>query len=207
MTRIIAGSAKGRRLSIPPDGTRPTSDRVREALFSALDTEWSAQSTSWERVCVLDLYAGSGALGLEALSRGASEVVLVESSRTAVPVLEANVARVGLPGATVLRRDVERLPAQEARGRPADLVLADPPYGQQASRVADVLEALVAAGWIASGATAVVERPARDRSTPFPASWEEPRMRTYGDTALWYGRVPPVPTGEPERPDPSTGRH
>ena len=109
MTRIIAGSAGGRRLAVPPAGTRPTSDRVREALFSALDSEWRTRGIGWPEVRVLDLYAGSGALGLEALSRGASQAVLVERSRAAAGILRTNVATVDLPGAVVLARDVAQL--------------------------------------------------------------------------------------------------
>lgn len=189
MTRVIAGSAGGRRLAVPPAGTRPTSDRVREALFSALDSEWRARGIAWSEVGVLDLYAGSGALGLEALSRGASQAVLVERSRAAAGILRANVATVDLPGAVVLTRDVGQLPATPPPGDPATLVLADPPYEIPASEVARILAALLEAGWIAPDAVVVVERPARDVASPLPDSWTEDRRRAYGDTVLWYGRT------------------
>jgi len=188
VTRIIAGSAGGRRLAVPPAGTRPTSDRVREALFSALDSEWRARGIPWSEVGVLDLYAGSGALGLEALSRGASQAVLVERSRAAAGVLRANVATVDLPGAIVVMRDVAQLPAAPPPGDPAALVLADPPYDVPASEVARLLAALRESGWIAADAVVVVERPARDGASPLPDSWTEERRRAYGDTVLWYGR-------------------
>ena len=97
MTRIVGGAAGGRRIAVPPgSGTRPTADRVREALFSSLESEFG----SFDGLAVLDLYAGSGAIGLEALSRGAARVVLVESDRKAAEVIAANVKVVGLPGAT-----------------------------------------------------------------------------------------------------------
>lgn len=195
MTRIVAGVAGGRRLAVPPAGTRPTSDRVREALFSALDSEWRAAGRSWSTIAVLDLYAGSGALGLEALSRGAAQAVLVERSRSAARVLQANVATVGCPGAVVLVRDVGQLAATPPPGEPARLVLADPPYDVRAADVARLLAGLLEAGWIAHDAVVVVERPARDGASPLPDGWEETRRRSYGDSALWYGRSAAEATG------------
>lgn len=188
MTRIIAGVAGGRRLAVPPAGTRPTSDRVREALFSALDSEWRARGVTWSQIPVLDLYAGSGALGLEALSRGAPEAVLVEKARPAARVLAANVAAVGCPGAQVVVTDARRLAQTPPVAAPALLVFADPPYDVPAADVGRVLGELVAGGWIAPEAMIVVERPARDEATPLPAGWRQVRRRAYGDTALWYGR-------------------
>lgn len=186
MTRIIAGAAGGRRLRVPPKGTRPTSDRVREALFSALDSDLSAHDLAWTQIAVLDLYAGSGALGLEALSRGARSVVLVEKSPVAGSVLRENVASVGLPGARIIPRDVASVGAPESA---ADLVLADPPYDVGAATVREVLEALHVAGWIAAGARVVVERATRDEESPLPEGWLLVRQRAYGETSLWYGRV------------------
>jgi 16S rRNA (guanine966-N2)-methyltransferase len=190
MTRIVAGVAGGRRLAVPKRGTRPTSDRVREALFSSLESAWGADGTSWSLVPVLDLYAGSGALGLEALSRGAPTVVLVERDRAALGTLRANVAAVGLPGAHVVPRDVDHLADGACPAPPAWLVLADPPYDVPAERVAAALAALRVAGWIAGGALVVVERPARDPISPLPDTWPDTRRRVYGDTVLWYGRTP-----------------
>ncbi|MEZ5185647.1 MAG: 16S rRNA (guanine(966)-N(2))-methyltransferase RsmD [Candidatus Nanopelagicales bacterium] len=183
MTRIIAGEARGRRLKVPAAGTRPTSDRVRESLFSALDALIEIAGSD-----VLDLYAGSGALGLEALSRGASRVVLVDSSVAAVSVVEANVRAVGLPGAVVIRSGVRdylrRTPS------PVDLVLMDPPYDLPAAGVGDVLTALCE-GWLAPQAVVVVERAAREPLLEWPPGFGPTWNRRFGDTrlqrAVWYG--------------------
>ncbi len=191
MTRIIAGSARGRRLAVPASGTRPTSDRVREAVFSALDSQLLADDAAWSDLTVLDLFAGTGALGLEALSRGARRAVLVEKSRSAARALTANVESVGCPGAELLVRDARhlaRLPPPEGA---AGLVFVDPPYDWAAEDVRELLNDLHAAGWIAPQARIVVERPARDPGSPLPAHWDEPRRRPYGDTVLWYGRCAP----------------
>lgn len=187
MTRIIAGSARGRRLSVPAAGTRPTSDRVREAIFSALDSQLLATDSAWSEVTVLDLFAGTGALGLEALSRGARTAVLVEKSRGAARSLSANADAVGCPGSEVLVRDVRRLAALPPPQEGAGLVFVDPPYDWPAGDIRDLLDGLHAARWIADGAQVIVERPARDPDSPIPAGWEQPRRRPYGDTALWYG--------------------
>jgi 16S rRNA (guanine966-N2)-methyltransferase len=189
MTRIIAGTARGRRLAVPGSGTRPTSDRVREALFSSLESEWIARGIAWSQVTVLDLFAGSGALGLEALSRGAARAHLVERARPAASTLAANVSSLGLPGAEVVVRDVLHLAALPAPQPAPLLVFADPPYDWPAADLASVLERLHGAGWIGDDAVVVVERPARDPDSPLPATWAEPRRRPYGDTVLWYGRV------------------
>jgi 16S rRNA (guanine966-N2)-methyltransferase len=189
MTRIIAGAARGRRLAVPTAGTRPTSDRVREALFSALDSELLGRGSAWADLVVLDLYAGTGALGLEALSRGARAAVLVERNRAAARTLAANVETVGCAGAHVLVRDVAHLAATAPEWGPAALVLVDPPYDVAAADLRRSLEALLAAGWIADDAEIVVERPTRDPQSPLPTDWIEVRRRPYGDTVLWYGRV------------------
>ena len=164
MTRIIAGSAGGRRLVVPPKGTRPTTDRVREALFSRLDAR-----LTWPGLVVLDLYAGSGALGLEALSRGAEKVVLVEQHAQACSVIERNIEAVGIPGATLFHADVVALPGRTPVR--ADLVLADPPYDVDSTAIRDLLERLLTAGWLAPDADVVVERPTRDQSDPLPVGW------------------------------------
>jgi 16S rRNA (guanine966-N2)-methyltransferase len=192
MTRIIAGAARGRRLAVPGSGTRPTSDRVREALFSALESEWTAAGVDWAQVPVLDLFAGTGALGLEALSRGATRAHLVERSRPAARILAENVAAVGCPGAEIVIRDATQVAALPAPQPPARLVFADPPYDWPAAGLARLLDRLHGAGWIADDAVVVVERPARDPVSPLPAGWPEPRRRPYGDTVLWYGRVASV---------------
>lgn len=189
MTRIIAGRARGRRLAVPGHGTRPTSDRVREAMFSTLDSALRADGVDWSGVTVLDLFAGSGALGLEALSRGARSVVMAEQSRPAARVLAANVEAVGGGGVEVLVRDVRLLAASPPPGAPATVVFADPPYDWPAPGLRVLLEELAGSRWIAPDALVVVERPARDPESPLPSEWIEPRRRPYGDTVLWYGRV------------------
>ena len=192
MTRIIAGSARGRRLAVPAAGTRPTSDRVREAVFSSLESQLLADDDAWSGVTVLDLFAGSGALGLEALSRGAAQAVLVEKSRAAARTLSANVDVVGCSGARVLTVDVRRVAQLPAPAVGATLVFADPPYDWPAEGLRGLLTELKVAGWIAEGARLVVERPTRDAESPLPRDWDQQRRRAYGDTALWYGRCAPA---------------
>ncbi len=201
MTRIVAGAARGRRLAVPASGTRPTSDRVREALFSSLDSELAARGLGWSGLRVLDLFAGTGALGLEALSRGAAAADLVESSRTALRVLEANIATVGCPGARVIARDARLVPAMTPPLGGAGLCFVDPPYDWTAADLRGLLDRLGEAGWLADGARVIVERPARDVESPLPAHWIEDRQRTYGDTRLWYGRLAAAvqpPSGSPQ---------
>ncbi len=164
---------------------------MREAIFSALDSQLLATDAAWSEFAVLDLFAGTGALGLEALSRGARGAVLVERSRDAARILSANADAVGCPGAEVLVRDVRRLAAMPPPQEGAGLVFVDPPYDWPAEDIRDLLDGLWAARWIADGARVIVERPARDPDSPIPAGWEQPRRRPYGDTALWYGRCAP----------------
>ncbi|MSO26616.1 MAG: 16S rRNA (guanine(966)-N(2))-methyltransferase RsmD [Candidatus Nanopelagicales bacterium] len=189
MTRIIAGAAKGRRLAVPKLGTRPTSDRVRESLFSAVSAHFLKVGVSWSELVVLDLYAGTGALGLEALSRGAHRVLLIEKTRAAGAVIEANIKVVALPGAQLLIGDVtaviERLGAE-----PFGLVLVDPPYEVSSEAIATLLTALQAYKTLASEALVVVERPTGGGQAPFPASWRVLRQSGQGDTTLWYGQAP-----------------
>lgn len=190
MTRIIAGSARGRRIAVPATGTRPTSDRVREALFSTLESDLAARGRSWPQVRVLDLFAGSGALGLEALSRGAASAVLVEKSRTSAKVATGNAETVGMPGAQVLVRDAWQVAALPPPDGGLDLCFADPPYEWPTGDLRSLLQGLADAGWLAREATVIVERPAKDPSSPLPDGWPDPRRRPYGDTVLWYGQAP-----------------
>jgi 16S rRNA (guanine966-N2)-methyltransferase len=174
--RIVAGAAKGRRLQAPKgDDVRPTADRVKEALFSSLQPLLPGAR-------VLDLYAGAGGLGLEALSRGASSVTFVERANAALTALRRNVETVGLPGATVVADDAARTLRGEVPGGPFDLVLADPPYRLPKAQLADLLADLV--GHLAPGATVVVERAARDGAPPWPPELSPGDPRRYGDTAL-----------------------
>ncbi|MCV7228650.1 16S rRNA (guanine(966)-N(2))-methyltransferase RsmD [Mycolicibacterium komossense] len=178
MTRIVAGTAGGRRVEVPPRGTRPTTDRVRESLFNVL-----AARLDFAGLSVLDLYAGSGALGLEALSRGASAALFVESDQRAAAVIAKNVATLELAGATVRRGTVAAFVASAAAG-PVDLILADPPYDVSAAEVQSVLTALTGNGWAATGTVAVIERPAAGPQLVWPRGWEPWRARRYGDTRL-----------------------
>jgi 16S rRNA (guanine966-N2)-methyltransferase len=181
VTRIVAGSAGGRRLAVPRKGTRPTSDRVREALFSALE---SAVDLDGGRV--LDLYAGSGALGLEALSRGAAHAVFVESAAGALAVLRENVAAVGLPG--VVRAGKVAAVLAAGTDEPFDLVLADPPYAVE--DLGAELGLLVSGGWVAQGSVVVVERSRRAPGVEWPVPLEPVRVKHYGETSLHWARWP-----------------
>ena len=138
---------------------------------------------------MLDLYAGSGALGLEALSRGAAEAVFVESGPKVLPVLRANIAAVGLPGAAVVAGSVPAVVARPASA-PFDLVVADPPYAVEPAVVLAVLTALHEGGWLAPGAVVVVERPAREEPWGWPTPLVGLRDRRYGEAVLRYGRAP-----------------
>jgi 16S rRNA (guanine966-N2)-methyltransferase len=191
MTRVIAGAAGGRRLRVPQgNGTRPTSDRAREGLFASVMSEFG----DLDGLRVLDLYAGSGAVGLEALSRGAASVLLVESDARAAAVIKANIAAVALPGATVAADRVERLlsrpsgpngPAGQGR---YDLVFADPPYAVPAAAVTAML-AHLRSGWLADGALVVVERATRSGPVDWPPGYAEGKSRRYGEATFWYGRA------------------
>jgi 16S rRNA (guanine966-N2)-methyltransferase len=189
MTRIIAGAHGGRRLAAPAGAqTRPTSDRVREALFSALDT-----MTDLSGARFADLYAGSGAVGLEALSRGAAHALLVESDARAARVIRDNIValRVGAAARLVTGR-VAQVLATPPEGGPYDVVFADPPYALTDEEVTGVQQALVANGWLAPGAVVVFERSTRTVVRGVSLSWVEgitaERSRRYGETTLWYGR-------------------
>ncbi|WP_232662386.1 16S rRNA (guanine(966)-N(2))-methyltransferase RsmD [Pseudonocardia sp. TRM90224] len=184
MTRIVAGAAGGRRLAVPPRGTRPTSDRVREALFSALEHD-----PGLDGAAVLDLCAGSGALGLEALSRGAEHALFVESDRRAAEVLRRNVAELRLPGAVVSAAPVASV-LSGAPERPYDIVLVDPPYDMPDTEIAGWLATAAAGGWLASGATVVVERGLRSGPFEWPSPLRASRERRYGDTVLHVGYGP-----------------
>jgi len=185
LTRIVAGTARGRRLRVPPAGTRPTSDRVREALFSAVGTR-----VDLEGARVLDLYAGSGALGLEALSRGAAHALLVESNRRAATVLRGNVTDLGLSGAEVVLASVGTVLAKGPADPRAlyDIVFADPPYALGAESVGADLAALIAHGWLRSGCLIAVERASRSEPIAWPPGYEVESPRSYGETRIELAR-------------------
>lgn len=182
----MAGAAGGRRIAVPSRGTRPTTDRVRESLFNVL-----AARLDFEGLVVLDLYAGSGALGLEALSRGATSATFVESDARAAAVIADNIKTLGLRGAT-LRRGSAAAVVAAGTADPVDLIFADPPYELSDADVEAVLAGLTAHGWVADGTIAVVER-GRGGALRWPAGWTALRERKYGDTRLelaCYGRQP-----------------
>lgn len=188
MTRIISGRLRGRSLAVPSAGTRPTTDRVREALFSAIDSRVDLEGAS-----VLDLFAGSGALGLEAVSRGADTVWFVEEGPKAASCLKKNLAGLAesLPSVgTSLRRaalpGALNGPCPESGG--FDLVVADPPYGRSAVLDAPVLDALAAGGWLAEDALVVWERSKRDPAIRWPEGFAVEFDRTYGETTVEMAR-------------------
>lgn len=184
MTRVISGTARGRQLKVPRTGVRPTGDRAREGLFNSLGSLLDLEGAR-----VLDLYAGSGAIGIEALSRGAAEAVFVEQSMGVVRVLEENIAATRLRGGRVVVGSVPTVVARQAPG-PFDLVVADPPYAVETAVVLQVLTSLTEHGWVAPDAVVVVERSARDPLWEWPTPLSGLRDRRYGEALLRYGRAP-----------------
>lgn len=180
MTRIIAGSHRGHRLRVPTEHVRPTTDRTREALFSTLD---AMLDHDWSNVDFLDVCAGSGAVGLEAVSRGAASVTVIESSRHVLTVLRHNVAAIG-GDVTVIAHDAERVAT--APGNPATIAYVDPPYDWTTERVDALLAHMASHGWIDDETVIVLERSVR--SEP-PTMLRQPRDRRYGETVLWYGHI------------------
>ena len=179
MTRIIAGVARGRRLSVPATGTRPTSDRVREAMFSS----WQSALGGLAGTRIADFYAGSGAVGLEALSRGALSCAFVENDRGALRAVRTNLERLGLaasPRVRVVAGDVRRaLQADARRGARYTLVLADPPYAQYDAVRPALLRLLPPV--LAPQAVLVVETAA---GTAAALPWTVLREKRYGDTRV-----------------------
>jgi 16S rRNA (guanine966-N2)-methyltransferase len=151
---------------------------VRESLFNVL-----ASRIDFAGMAVLDLYAGSGALGLEALSRGATSAVFVESDHRAAAVIAKNIATLGAPGTTVRRGPVAAVLAGGV-DRSVDLVFADPPYDVPAADVEEMLIALVGGGWVRAGTVLVVERAASGPELVWPDGWEPWPSRRYGDTRI-----------------------
>jgi len=210
VARVIAGEAGGRRLAVP-DGrdTRPTSDRAREGLFSTI----VSMLGSLAGARVLDLYAGSGAVGLEALSRGAGHVLLVEHGARATRVIRENIEAIGLPGAVLAADRVERVLARgpaPAGGEPSpataggqdspaaaggryDVVFADPPYALADTAVSQVLSLLADQGWLAPSALVIVERATRSGPVSWPDGFVPDRTRRYGEATFWYGLGPKTP--------------
>lgn len=184
MTRIIAGFAGSLTIAVPPSGTRPTSDRVREAIFSALQARDAIEGSR-----VLDLYAGSGALGLESLSRGAAHIALVEKAPKAAALCRKNIATVlgrapkgSRPTAEVVVQSVQTF-LESAPGE-WDLVFLDPPYDLSEDELARALDALVPR--LAADAVVVVERGSRTPEPSWPAGLEHDRTKAYGETVLYW---------------------
>ncbi|HEX4976549.1 MAG TPA: 16S rRNA (guanine(966)-N(2))-methyltransferase RsmD [Nocardioides sp.] len=191
MTRIIGGEAGGRRLRTPTgESTRPTSDRVREALFSSLE----ALLGSVHGLRFLDLYSGSGAVGLEARSRGAGVVTCVEQDRRTAALVRDNARNLGLE-VEVVASAVARHLAHPPR-TPYDVVFADPPYPLPTAAVEADLVALREHAWLTPGALVVLERSSRGTAPSWPEGYEALRERRYGETVLWYGRAASVPPSE-----------
>jgi 16S rRNA (guanine966-N2)-methyltransferase len=182
--RIIAGEAGGRRLAVPPgDKIRPTSDRVKESLFAALGPDRLAGAR------VLDLYAGTGALGLEALSRGAAEALFVERDAAAARAIRSNIEVLGFGDRAVVRAAaVAAVLAGPAPIDGYDLALLDPPYDTPPADLEAVLHRLVDGSWMAPDATVVVERPGRSAAVGWPAGWGSTWERCYGDTLVLFAQ-------------------
>jgi len=185
LTRIIAGAHGGRRLAAPPGATtRPTSDRVREAFFSALES-----MTELSGARFADLFSGSGAIGLEALSRGAAYALLVESDARAARVIRDNIValRVGAAARLVTGKVAQVVAAPPETG-PYDVVFADPPYAVTGAELTEIQEMLLANGWLAPDAVVIVERSTRGGALTWVDGITAERSRRYGETTLWYGR-------------------
>ncbi|GAA4223499.1 16S rRNA (guanine(966)-N(2))-methyltransferase RsmD [Streptosporangium album] len=168
----------------PGRGTRPTSDRAREGIFSTVGSLLG----SLDGARVLDLYAGSGAVGLEALSRGAVHALLVESDAKAARTIRANIEALGLPGARLVADRVERVLGRDA-AEPYDLVFADPPYAVTDEAVDAMLGQLRDHGWLAQDALVAVERESRGNDLIWPMGYGGERVRRYGEASVWYGRA------------------
>lgn len=184
MTRIVSGFAGSLGLQVPKSGTRPTSDRVREAIFSALESRDALRGAR-----VLDLFAGSGALGLEAASRGATSVTLVERSSAAAAICRRNAAavlkaapRTALPSIDVVPAPVQVFVSQTAAT--FDLVFVDPPYDLPDDELVTALATL--APRLAPGAIVCVERSTRSGEPAWPHGLVLDRRKDYGETAVWW---------------------
>ncbi|MFB7514253.1 16S rRNA (guanine(966)-N(2))-methyltransferase RsmD [Streptomyces sp. NPDC056144] len=185
MTRVIAGTAGGRRLAVPPgNGTRPTSDRAREGLFST----WEAFH-GLDGARVADLYAGSGAVGLEALSRGAAHALLVEAEPRAAKTIRDNMTSLGLPGAELRSGKAEQIVTGPAPADPYDLVFLDPPYAVSDDDLREILLTLRTGGWLSEDALVTVERSTRGGEFGWPEGFAPLRSRRYGEGTFWYGRA------------------
>ena len=178
MTRIIAGTAKGRTLKVPAHGTRPTSDRVRESVFNMLQH----QLGRWNELNVLDLFAGSGAYALESMSRGAKSATVVENARHAIDVLHQNAQVMGFD-LRIVNRDVNKYVAVSSAEK-FDVVFIDPPYDVANHTITELLDALVEHNFLAEEAVIVVERSGRDEIFSVPDSLTIDSDRALGETRV-----------------------
>lgn len=185
--RIISGKYKGRSINVPATVTRPTSSRVREAVFSSL----LHAVGSFDGLIVLDLFAGSGALGLEALSRGAANANFIENDRNALTCIENNAKALGEQNISVQKAEVLGLVDSVATSAPADLVFIDPPYALLDEQIVELLSALAKNRWLADDAVVVVERSSKSEFD-WPGAYAALANKTYGDTAIWYGVYAPA---------------
>lgn len=182
--RVVTGSAKGLRLDAPGEGTRPLADKLKQGLFASLE----AEGVLSEEGAFLDLFAGSGAAGIEALSRGLRRAVFVESDRRACRVIEGNLRRAGLAGGTVVRADVLRFLRSDAgaAGAPFDACLVDPPYAQPLLGPALELLADSSRGWLGQRSRVVAKHHWRSPPDERLAGLCLARRRRYGDSALSF---------------------
>ena len=184
MTRIVGGRWSGRTLTVPAGShTRPTAEKVRAALGNSLTSGGALAGST-----VLDLFAGSGALGLELLSRGAGALVLVENDRAALTALRANVAALGAAEAVVVPSPAAAYPAQT--GPRFDIVVADPPYDLPNDDLTAILAGLVAHDRLAPGADVVLERSRRTADLAWPVPLAAAKSKRYGDTVLLFAQLP-----------------
>ncbi len=192
--RVVAGKWGGRTIRAPKGlSVRPTTDRVREAVFAMLGDDVAGS-------VVLDLFAGTGAMAIESLSRGAAEAVLVESSPAAIAVLKGNLAAIPVEGAVCLPIDYrEAIRLLSSKGKTFTLVFLDPPYGK--GLVGRSAEMLSRSGILAAGAVVVAERASRDPDETLPPGWLERADRRYGDTRITMYDIP-----DPRGQAPSGGR-
>jgi 16S rRNA (guanine966-N2)-methyltransferase len=181
MTRIIAGIAKGRNLKVPQSGTRPTSDRVREAVFTSL----TSRVGNFANLVILDLYAGSGAFALEAISRGAAKAVAVEKHSGTANIIKENANSIGFDLEVKITDVISFLKSQASEK--FDIVYVDPPYDHSNDEVEAVLKLLQANGYLADESLVAVERSARGAQFAWPQGYEQVQERTYGETLVKTG--------------------
>jgi 16S rRNA (guanine966-N2)-methyltransferase len=186
--RVIAGSAKGTRLGRAPEGVRPVSDRVREGLFSSIEP-WIRDAR------VLDLYAGTGAVGIEALSRGAEHATFVDRAPAAIAAVRDNLRRAALEDRGAVRRsDVRRfLERAQEHGQGFDLVFLDPPYDAGAAELDPVLAALDESSLLREGFTVILSRGSRSSTDVIPLHWDVARRLSYGDSVVTLFRSRSLP--------------